>query len=948
MIKPDETYWIDKLEAYLHDPFDKVFHIKGHEARAGRLKKVYGIAEYTNDEQWKKADGMAAGLQRGQVPTYSEDKNKDGSIDYFKYPILTHAISEVDPVRIKLPKTNLKSDAFADYVNKGIEEYLKGNIGMKPGSGGLSNEKIYENNPRDFAFARFLYTHLILRGKLAEDNVADLGALWHRLPADSRFPDHSIWQHNGMVSAINSCVNLSKDRKIGLMVFSITPVQPFIAKARKLRDYWTGSVLLSWLSFEGIKWVMENLGPDHVIYPSLIDQPLVNRYLQKEWAIPLPGYLSSKDNDRIASLPNKFLFLIPLDKADEIAEQVANAIRGAWTDLAEAVRKKIFDVLKDDVDPEIKEYISGLFARQNSEFWDIQWAATGMVENTDEEYIKRLMRKDAYEYPYCVLKKFNEIIKDKPTWDKSGIGTLYQVSHGLVQASLASTKAYRPIKRKEEPGQKCHLCGEFEVLHYPYHEGESTAQYKKHISEFWETFIDKWPAGKTNFRENERLCSICMIKRIAHKVLENDRNHILHHTFKNSSFPSTTGMAISDYWQRLPEEKHKELENNKISQEDVAQCVHQLDTEMPDTEAGIEDAGKLGIIKGLLKNYKLMDRDKYYAILVMDGDHMGKLVSGEKISSTWGSAMHPEIVERMSNPGFDKKYREQWIKLFKKKRLLSSDIHAAISEALGDFAIHGVSRIIRENRGRLIYAGGDDVCAVMPTSSALKAARQIRDYYRSEFKYISSDKDGMPEDVKNGFTLGPGKLSIHMGKGCTISAGILFCHHKEPLSVMIARGQHVLETYAKGKCKRDACAIELRKRSGGSRYFMAKWDEKNPFNDKPLWDSFLNIGRDVLSKDETLSRSLIYKFSQFKDGFNAIKEGPLDKVIEDATALVRLQVERSVKFKGNDKEKNEKLDEVSRMIAGLIVRKPKHEKTWLFNPEGLIVADFANRKGGDA
>jgi CRISPR-associated protein Cmr2 len=55
---------------------------------------------------------------------------------------------------------------------------------------------------------------------------------------------------------------------IGLMVFSLTPVQGFITTARKLRDYWSGSILLSWLAFEGLRWVMENLGPDHVLYPS--------------------------------------------------------------------------------------------------------------------------------------------------------------------------------------------------------------------------------------------------------------------------------------------------------------------------------------------------------------------------------------------------------------------------------------------------------------------------------------------------------------------------------------------------------------------------------------------------------------------------------------------------------------------------------------------------------
>ncbi|MBN2299296.1 MAG: type III-B CRISPR-associated protein Cas10/Cmr2 [Deltaproteobacteria bacterium] len=946
MNKPNESYWIDKLEAYLHDPFDKVFHIQGHEKRAARLKKVYGIQECTNDEQWKKADGMASGIQRGQVPSHSEEETRKGSVDFYKNPVLTHAISGAAPIRAILPEGSSASETFADDLNRKIEEYLKEKIGMKPGDGGLSNEKIYENNPQAFSFARFLYTHLVLRGKLSEDNVGDLGALWHRLPADSRFPDHTIWQHAGMVSAINSCLNLSKDKKIGLMVFSITPVQAFIAKARKLRDFWTGSVLLSWLGFEGIRWVMENLGPDHVVYPSLIDQPLVNRYLQSKWKISTPDYLKAKDTDKIASLPNKFLFLIPLDKAEEIGGQVSKAINSAWKELTEKVCNEIIKVLGNNDNPEIENHIAGLFARQNSAFWDIQWAATGMVEKDDRVSIERLLRKSVYEYPYEVMERFNKIIKDKGHWDKSGIGALYQVSHGLVQSSLASTKTYRVIKREKEPGQKCHLCGEFEAIHYPYKKDDSASVYKKCIADFWDAFIGRWH-NRTDFRENERLCTICMIKRIAYYVLGKDPGHILHHTFEKSKFPSTTGMAISDLWDKIPQDKRKGLEK-----EDMAQCIHQMDTEMPHTEAGLEDADKERAIREILRDFKVKDRDKYYAILVMDGDKMGELVSGERISSKWGTAMHPEIVERMKSPGFDERYRVPWGCLFENKRLLTPDIHAAISEALGDFAIHGVSRIIREHKGELIYAGGDDVCAVLPVGSAINAARQIREYYRSEFKYIPSDKDSASEDISNVFTPGPGKLSIHMGKGCTISAGILVCHHKEPLSMMIARAQHLLEEYAKEKSGRDACAIELRKRAGGSRFFMAKWDEPNPFfsanTNKTLWDSFLEVGGRVFSGDATLSRSLIYKFSQFEDGFNAIKEQPQEKMVSNATALVKLQVRRSVKIKGSDEEKDRRLEEVSRMISGLMLLKSEHEKTWVFNPESLVVADFICAKGGDA
>jgi len=70
------------------------------------------------------------------------------------------------------------------------------------------------------------------------------------------------------------------------------------------------------------------------------------------------------------------------------------------------------------------------------------------------------------------------------------------------------------------------------------------------------------------------------------------------------------------------------------------------------------------------------------------------------------------------------------------QRLVSPAIHAAISEALGDFAIYGVAKIIKDHGGCLVYAGGDDVCAFLPVSQAVAAAKEIRDYYVSAFRHI--------------------------------------------------------------------------------------------------------------------------------------------------------------------------------------------------------------------
>ncbi|MBW1920941.1 MAG: type III-B CRISPR-associated protein Cas10/Cmr2, partial [Deltaproteobacteria bacterium] len=667
--KPDTRYWDDKFAAYLHDPFDKVFQIKGHGERAADLLEIFGLQK-PNEEFWKKADSIAAGFERGQVPSHSSDPQKNGAVDFQKRPVLTHPTSR---------KARLEMN-FSDMTAQNIEKihgelaaFLKENIGIKAGAGGYSDE--FKGDHKRFAIARFLYTHLVLRFRLAHKNVGGIGALWHRLPADSRFPDHSIWQHNSLVSALYSCMSLAKDEsQVGMMVFSITPVQGFIARARKLRDYWTGSILLSWLAFEGIRWIIENLGPDHILYPSLVDQPLINAYLAREWKTdPVSSYNTVKG---IASFPNKFLFLLPLNQTKAIGVAITDHIRDAWSVVWREVAEKIISGT-DNKNGHIKE----MFERQNENFWDMQWATVKLLDRDDRAEFAELLPLNKFKKQWDILEIFNELIRDKPFYESSGRGILYSVSHSLVQAALAAQKAQKKITRAPEPGEKCHLCGEFEVLHAKKHkEGAPVTEYKADIDQFWERFKQGWKA-EFDFEANERLCSVCLVKRIAYRVFGEKTHHILSESFRDMEFyPSTTQIALYNRFKR-------ERITDKKDQYRIAQEYHQKPNEQAE------------------------NRDSYYAILLMDGDHMGKLVNGETLASTWDSAMHPDIVKRLNGPSFSKKYQKAWETIFADhpKRLLTPSIHAAISEALGDFSIYGVAKIVKQNEGRLIYAGGDDV-----------------------------------------------------------------------------------------------------------------------------------------------------------------------------------------------------------------------------------------------
>lgn len=832
--KPTRQYWDHKFAAYMHDPFDKAFRIQGHEERAAEIMRIFGL-EKPNEKFWQKADGIASGFERGQVPTYSNEPHKNGAVDLVndETAIITHPTGRDQKIKISIPNPNV------DVIHAELKKFLKNNIGDAPEKGGYSNN--FPNDHDGYTVGRFLYTHLALRFKLSEENVAGLGAFWHRLPADTRFPDHSIWQHNALTSALYSSMELAgDDENIGLLVFSITPVQSFISQARKLRDYWTGSVLLSWLAFEGLRWIIENLGPDHILYPSLVDQPLVNEYLKKKWHVKDVRSLSDVRN--IASLPNKFVILIPFNHAESIAENIQNHIQKEWLNLTKLVTGLVIDQVQLRNPQEI-DFLEKMIISQAESFWELQWSAAQLLGEDDIEEVAKLLPEIAYSQQSKLLNILNEIIRDKSHYQKSGKGTLYSVSHTLVQSALAAHKMKRKDHRKTQQGEKCSICGEFEALHSEaYKEGQSAKDYSEYIKEFWKRIA----TGKEiEFRKNEHLCAICYTKRMVYRIFKNQNaeGHILHTSFSDADkFPSTTEISLFDWFERhgIPKPERIRLADKLHNKEEGTETNH-------------------------LDKKPLNNGDKYYAILVMDGDHMGKLINGSTIASNWETIMHPIIVKRLKNPEFDKIYRENWEKIFNehKKRAVTPSIHAAISEALGDFSIYGVEPIIRKFNGRLIYAGGDDVCAVLPMKNAVTAAMKIRNYYISGFKYINADES---IDIKEPWNPKPGKISVLMGKGegLTISAGILICHHKESLTEMISQAQKLLKEKAKRETKRNALALQLKKRSGGSRFAVYKWENV-------YWDSFKELITEFgKTEDRELSRSLIYRLGKFTDGLSAI------------------------------------------------------------------------------
>ena len=182
----------------------------------------------------------------------------------------------------------------------------------------------------------------------------------------------------------------------------------------------------------------------------------------------------------------------------------------------------------------------------------------------------------------------------------------------------------------------------------PHTDGQDSKDTNQNMSDLW-VVISKRIGSRADreIRANERLCAICLNKRLAYRVLRNSDDHVLKPSFADEdNFPSTTEIALNDWFIRNGE-KDKER-RTKIADE-----IHEKD-----------ESRMIGIVNSYGIKKKPGNRDNYYAILVMDGDRMGKLVNGATLAANWETVMHPDMHKRLKDDKFSAKYREPWQKIF--------------------------------------------------------------------------------------------------------------------------------------------------------------------------------------------------------------------------------------------------------------------------------------------
>lgn len=446
---------------------------------------------------------------------------------------------------------------------------------------------------------------------------------------------------------------------------SLGPVQSFVTRARKTQDLWAGSFLLSYLAAHLIAYVVEQGG--QVLVPHAVDNALVGAVLAGEAG--RPGSLPA--SARFGTVPNRMLAEVPTTFSGEAC---ANFMMDGWRQLAAGVYRRYIGVLPSSS--------QGIWDRQVSSFWDVVWALSAPGD-----------------------------------W-----------------AALDRRKLWWTHFPPPEPGDKCQLMTDLQELSGC---SRSISQQQGRLQdEFWQSVQKQLPPHTLDDRE--RLSAIGLIKRLFPAYVRQEWGWT-----GESGYPSTQYLAAVP-WLRTTAANHPErlVEFAAVAKEAGAQPMESVQhfpslvaagTDHPAVAPALRLPGEVFHRRGrpgarensyeepldrLLEQWQKEGRvaSPYYAIVIMDGDHMGQLLRTA-----------PDAVTR----------------------------------ALGRFAAQVSNTVVRYDAA-VVYAGGDDVLLLAAMDQALAVARALRDQYAEAF----GDADAA---IRRDATISAAVLYAHMKAPLTVA-----------------------------------------------------------------------------------------------------------------------------------------------------------------------------------
>lgn len=891
----DNKLWQAKLAARVHDPAEKALVLlrdpAGHEGGTTRalFKEFFPGGVDAKTEAWiKKADHWASAADRPQFPQDANNRYAAWSqVRFDQNPEIKHPLTgksaeigklAIEPAHIKAFST----DSFKELIERDAQ-------------GAIDWQKTL------LSFWRFG----------PEINPKGLGHLWRLLPADTRIPDHTIWAHLDLTSAFCGAFAADPNAQPALLNISFGPVQSFIAAGRSTSDLWAGSHLLSRIAWEGMKVICERLGPDAIIFPQLRGVPMVDLWLQNDRGLPTSLFEKYKCDEWrtaktdanplfAATLPNKFVALVPASLAKELAEQVTEKVQQWVQTEAEAMLDDCLKAANISKNPDF--YCYQQLKQQLDGFPEVYWAAVPWLCNEQNGKVNTDLLQQAMQpfYPESNLPGFlgselwkllNQAIEPEQDWHfyKPNPGVLYPAIYDLLDRVASAAKTARPFQQKPQQGYRNTLSGEYEWL--------TTDTVESITLNFKETQLAKPPGQRKDtlwqkiaengkkpswVKKGEHLSALDMLKRLWPSRFVSEIKKSVDGLDDLSRYVvSTHDMAFSTNFERwlknlgrepLPIELMAQLEGwteqsalpkKVLNMAGSDQTARLLAKKLPSFWEAYSQSDTLN--PNITAKLNSFFQESYYALVLMDGDNMGAWLAGseDKYRLAYQDSWHSKLQD-----GIERRYQEKLKPYLASKRYPSPARHMAISDALNGFSLD-LARYVVETlyKGKLLYAGGDDVMAMVAVDDLSPMMLLLRLVYSGDFPVngepLTVWKELLKQEkaelhLKNGYVLKDKTLYRVMGEKATASCGAVIAHHTAPLGQVLKTLRNA-EKRAKSS-GRNAFAIDLLKRSGGAVKLTCPWFS-NPDNPESLLDSpmgqLIRL-RDALAAEPELSRRAAY------------------------------------------------------------------------------------------
>ncbi|MFN5939735.1 MAG: type III-B CRISPR-associated protein Cas10/Cmr2, partial [Polaromonas sp.] len=993
------TVWHTKIAARIHDPAEKALVLmrdpEGHENGTSlALSRLMGLRNYSETDDTdqrtisalmfkaslptgmyktvQRADWWAAAADRPQWPMQALDvttktgkevtlKVAPGSqVRFSSQPVLIHPLTGQ---QINLGE--LKDTEVADIKERSLDHHL----------GLLKALGIQGDQPHDMR--RTLLALWRFAPELSEEqDNGTLGALWHQLPADTRVPDHSIWDHLDLTSAFAGALAADPQQQVALLTVSLGPVQSFIAAARSTSDLWAGSHLLSRLAWECMRPLCEALGPDAVLFPRLRGIPQVDLWLRDQMHLPADLFKDCEwqkgatDANPLfsAALPNRFVAVVPASQAQAIAQQCEQAVRDWLQSTGQDVVQRLLDATGLNTGAE--QHCHQQMREQLAGFPEVHWAAVPFSlihpRNDDKQNDLDTTHLSAAMAPFFGVAPDQasgflaspawQVLKDDMPWDdrttfwSPNPGTLYPAVFDLAERALAAAKASRTFAQLPQHGWRCSLTGESEWL------TTDPAQLQKSYRQQKDTLWAKVHQAKKSWaKAGEHLGGLSALKRLWPSVFADQ--------VSQATGKACGRFVVSTHTMALASHLEQWLASGAPAQQDFSQACKDLDPEsvalprrlMRHDQNHVADAKVLpGLLESardsddetayaetqkVVRNTLGLDKlETYYSLIMMDGDRMGAILSGDTATHTaipYRDSFHPNVQK-----GFDAQAaKHKALQAYgQQPRAISPNRHLAISGALNDFSQIVVRHVVeQEHLGRVIYAGGDDVLAMLPTADLLSTMQRLRHAYSGSAPQDAQTDWGMVRDrqgdvreqlvLNKGFAWLNGRLMRMMGEHATASTGAIVAHHQAPLGAVLQE-LRAAEKRAKNEGGRNAFSITIVKRSGGALYLTEKWGE--PVD---LLQDLIGF----LRADGTSSRAVFNSLEWMRD----LPEPTDSATTKMLASLLAYQLDRQAKG-----DANAQAPQLAQRLAQLCAEQVRKEEgkglNWLANFMG--VAEFLARE----